>query len=115
MHRRNALVSPEDLAACYPEPAPRLAPLRRLARLNNGNRVQPEEAKHDEDADEPKRGGGIKPRLPTLDTNIIHKKLEGTADREKRLKKAEKFRGEELPVSALTEFDLERRRGALGA
>ncbi|CAM9452554.1 unnamed protein product, partial [Ectocarpus fasciculatus] len=203
--RREAMISPSDLAASFPETDPRMAPLRHHP-VDNGEHKDKEGASHEEEGDEgteklpesastrnkeeaPRqlllenggaartdkadddgnksdgqrgktdattatttttaaaifkqeerldeeqdqgdlerlsssplvetRGGdtsaaAITTTLPPLEPSVIHAKLEGTASREKRLKREKRLAKQKPPDDPPGDVDLARRRGGLG-
>ena len=108
-NRRDGIVSPWDLASSYAPPAERLAPISRdLEEL---------EAVHGDDNGDKAGGPGRKARakiLAPLEANVNHRKLEGTASREKREKAEERLQRQAPPVDPPADFNMARRRGGLG-
>ncbi|CAN0042077.1 unnamed protein product, partial [Ectocarpus sp. 12 AP-2014] len=202
--RREAMINPSDLAASFPTPDPRMAPLRPHS-VDNGENEDEDEASHQEERDGeteklpeptstrskeappqllPENGGDARsgragdndnknkgPRgstdattttttttaativkqeenmdeehdqgdlervplsplaetrggdtsaaaitttLPPLEPSVFHAKLEGTASREKRLKREKRLANQGQPDDPPGDVDLARRRGGLG-
>ncbi|CAM9488290.1 unnamed protein product [Discosporangium mesarthrocarpum] len=104
LFRRDALVDPIGLATTFPQPEPRLSPLK-----GKGS--------HGEDDPGLASVSGFTPHqttVPPLKENPVNQKLEGTASRDRRerilAKKGEGISAQPPPG----DYPLGRRRGALG-